>query len=41
MLKRIKDVSYLINVQSDKLSQAELIEMIEHIYSSMKQGQMD
>ena len=37
MLKHVNGVSYLINAQSDIFSQSEMIELIKHVYSSVKQ----
>lgn len=36
MLKRLEGKNYLIKVSSDVIGQAEMIDMIKHIYSSMK-----
>ena len=38
MLKKMAGMSYLIKVSSDRLGQSEMIEIIEHIYSSMERG---
>ena len=37
MLKKIEGTNYLINVNSDHLSKSEMIEFINHIYTSMSQ----
>lgn len=37
MLKRIADTNYIINVNSDHLGKSDLIEIINHIYTSMTQ----
>lgn len=37
MLKRMKGRNYIIQVSSDKFGQSEMVEMIKHIHSSMKQ----
>ncbi len=37
MLKKIEGTNYLINVNSDHLSKSEMIEIINHIYTSMSQ----
>lgn len=36
MLKYLDGKNYLLNVSSDILSQSEIIEIIKHIYTSMK-----
>lgn len=36
MLKRMDESNYLVKVSSDVLGQSEMIDMIKHIYSSMK-----
>lgn len=41
MLKRLDGRNYLIKVSSDVLGQLEMIEMIKHIYSSMKLNGME
>lgn len=40
MLKRLKKRNYLIKVSSDVIGQSEMIEMIKHIYTSMKLNEM-
>lgn len=35
MLKKIANINYIINVNSDHLDQAEMVEIINHLYTSM------
>lgn len=41
MLKRLKERNYLIKVSSDVIGQSEMIEMIKHIYTSMKLNEIE